>query len=361
MSPQWFLDGVRGLSEIDTDAGVAALEGARGRRMRNVTARMPMPRWIERSCGVFCLAAVTLLPANAVGTSNTSPVGAADMQVAITFDDLPEHGDLPPGISRAGVARSIIHTLKVRHAPPIYGFINADGLAGDPADGEVLRLWRAAGFSLGNHTFSHPDANVVTASTFEQDVLADESTLQKYMGGHNWHWLRLPYLHEGDTPEKRDEIASFIKMHRYHIAQVTLSFDDYAYNDPYARCIATGNAAAVAWLKQSFLDRASVDILAAHKMSELLYGRDIKHVLLMHIGAFDAVMLPKLLDMYKRRGVELISLPDSESDPAYKNADEQQFDWGGTMLEEQMIARGIPIPDFANRDDALDQIDALCK
>ena len=307
------------------------------------------------AAGLSC-ALVASAPAIAAPDSPPPPI-----EIAITFDDLPVHDSLPKGMSRADVARRIIATLKAYHAPPVFGFANAHDLSEEPDSAKVLRLWRAAGFPIGNHTYSHPDANTVTAKTFEQDVLADEPLLRHYMGGRDWRWLRLPYLHEGDTPEKRDEIAGFLKAHRYRIAQVTLSFDDYAYNDPYARCLAKGDKRTVRWLKQSYLDRASVDILAAQKMSELLYGRDIKHVLLLHIGAFDAVMLPKLLAMYKQRGVKLISLDDAESDPAYQNTGEQQFDWGGTMLTEQMVARNIPIPDFANRDDALDRIDALCQ
>jgi len=42
-------------------------------------------------------------------------------------------------------------------------------------------------------------------------------------------------------------------------------------------------------------------------------------VLLMHIGAFDARMLPELLALYRSRGVKFISLPDAISDPAYRD------------------------------------------
>lgn len=310
---------------------------------------------VDIAVGLLCAALASM---SALAAPDTLP---SPIEIAITFDDLPVHDFLPKGMSRADVARRIIATLKAHHAPPVFGFANAHDLLEEPDSVKVLRLWRAAGFPLGNHTYSHPDANTVTAKTFEQDVLADERLLRHYMRGEDWHWLRLPYLHEGDTPEKRDAIAGFLKAHHYHVAQVSLSFDDYVYNDPYARCLAKGDRRMVRWLKQSYLDRASVDILAAQKMSELLYGRDIKHVLLLHIGAFDAVMLPRLLAMYERRGVKLISLADAQSDPAYQSTVEQQFDWGGTMLTEQMVARNIPIPDFANRDDALDRIDALCQ
>jgi peptidoglycan-N-acetylglucosamine deacetylase len=301
-------------------------------------------------------AAIAAVAVLAAPEASPSPI-----DIAITFDDLPVHDSLPKGMSRTDVARRIIATLKAYHAPPIFGFANAHDLMEEPDSAEVLRLWRAAGFPIGNHTYSHPDANTVSAKAFEQDVLANEPLLRHYMSGEDWHWLRLPYLHEGDTAEKRDAIAGFLKAHHYQIAQVSLSFDDYAYNDPYARCLAKGDKRMVRWLKQSYLDRASVDILAAQKMSQLLYGRDIKYILLLHIGAFDAVMLPRLLAMYERRGVKLISLAEAQSDPAYQNTAEQQFDWGGTMLTEQMVARNIPIPDFANSDDALDRIDALCQ
>ena len=67
-------------------------------------------------------------------------------------------------MSRVDVAKSILGTLRARRAPPVYGFINARQLEAHPADDEVLRLWREAGFPLGNHTFSHmadPERNLV--------------------------------------------------------------------------------------------------------------------------------------------------------------------------------------------------------
>ena len=204
---------------------------------------MRVLRLTKTLSGLACLAAIAMLPANAAG-----------MQMAITFDDLPAHASLPPGVTRIDVAKSIIHALNAHHAPSVFGFVNAQDIAQTPADAEVLQLWRAAGYPLGNHTYSHPDANTVTAAAFERDVLADEPTLRKYMGRHDWHWLRLPYLHEGDTPEKRQEIAGFLEAHKYRLAQVTLSFDDYAYNDPYARCMKKGNKAAVECLVASLRD-----------------------------------------------------------------------------------------------------------
>ena len=83
------------------------------------------------------------------------PAMAVAQEVALTFDDLPAHGPLPPGMTRLDVAKSIIATLKAANAPQVYGFINAVKLEQVPEDRAVLEEWRAAGYLLGNHTWSH--------------------------------------------------------------------------------------------------------------------------------------------------------------------------------------------------------------
>jgi len=71
------------------------------------------------------------------------------------------------------------------------------------------------------------------------------------MGDQDWHWFRFPCLHEGDTPEKRLAVTRFLADQGYRVAEVTMSFDDWAYNDPYARCLAKNDLAAIEWMKQS--------------------------------------------------------------------------------------------------------------
>src|ERR1700733_13816392 len=79
-------------------------------------------------------------------------------KVAITFDDLPLNGLLPPGVTRVDIARDTLAVLKARHVPPAYGFINAKKLEGEPDGAEALQLWAAAE-PVGNHTYSHLDLN----------------------------------------------------------------------------------------------------------------------------------------------------------------------------------------------------------
>lgn len=265
-------------------------------------------------------------------------------EVALTFDDLPAHGPIPTGSSRVDIAQRIIETLRGHQAPPIYGFINAKDLTGHPEDAQVLRLWRDAGFPLGNHAFSHMDLHANSTEAFEQDVLANEATLKTYMEGQDWHWLRFPYLREGDTAEKYHAVRAFLAAHGYRVAQVTLSFDDYAYNEPYARCLARQDTPGIAWLKESYLTRARESLGRGQEASRTLFQRDIPHVMLLHIGGFETVMLPHLLDLLHERGFTLTTLPAAARDPAYAEDPKLPANWNGTFLQQLLRARQPPPP-----------------
>jgi peptidoglycan/xylan/chitin deacetylase (PgdA/CDA1 family) len=290
-------------------------------------------------------------------------------EVALTFDDLPVHGPLPGTLARVDIAASIIAALQAAHAPPIYGFVNAKHLDTDPSSAPVLQRWRDAGFPLANHTFSHMDLNTNSVEAFEQDILANEPTLEKYMGSadsqstdsqnNDWHWLRFPFLREGDTPEKHHAVMAFLKEHGYKIAEVTLNFDDYAYNEPYARCLAKNDQAGVEWLKQSYLSAAGNSLTQGQKLSNLALGRQIKHTMLLHIGGFETVMFPQLLDLLKQRGFELVTLRQAESDPAYAVDPELSADWNGTFLDQMLRAKHIPDPRLP--DDRFAKLSALCQ
>ena len=126
--------------------------------------------------------------------------GAAQ-KLAITMDDLPLNGELPPGVTRAETARGVLAILKKRHAPPVYGFINAKRLEGNPDGAEALKLWAAAE-PVGNHTYSHKDLELNSAEAFQRDIEENEPALELLQlmshgegSQDEWHWLRYPYLH----------------------------------------------------------------------------------------------------------------------------------------------------------------------
>jgi peptidoglycan/xylan/chitin deacetylase (PgdA/CDA1 family) len=271
-------------------------------------------------------------------------LGARAQEMAITVDDLPAHGNLPPHVSRLQVAQTMLKALKEANMPPVYGFINADGVNKLASEEAVLKAWRAAGEPLGSHTWSHPDFEKITAAAFETEISKNEPMLKKYMDGQDWHWFRYPFLHAGDTVEKRRAVRGWLAAHDYKIAEVTMDFEDYLWNDPYARCMAKGDKASIARLHDTYLATADEYVGVFRKMSEMVYGRDVKYILLLHIGAFDAKMLPELLELYRSRGFSFISLEEASKDPAYADDPDIGYPTGGTQLELMMAKKKLKVP-----------------
>lgn len=271
-------------------------------------------------------------------------VSSASQQVAFTFDDLPAHGDLPPGETRLQIAESILRTLHEQHMPPTYGLINAERLEKNPGDLAVLKAWRAAGNPLGSHTYSHPSINDLTPDQFEADIARNEPVLSKLMKGQDWHWLRYPFLLEGDTLEKRHAVRAYLQQNHYQIAQVSLDFGDYLWNAPYARCMVKNDDQAIRNLRASYLDTADKYITVFRDLTHTLYGREIAYILLLHIGAFDAKMLPDLIDLFRRRGFTFTTLPEAMKDPVYREDPDMALKYGGAFQEQVAAARHVKIP-----------------
>jgi peptidoglycan-N-acetylglucosamine deacetylase len=286
---------------------------------------------------LFCAAAAASL-------AITQDAGAQAPQIAFTWDDLPTHGPLPAGETRVEIGRKLIHAMKDAHLPPVYGFVNGAGLEREPQSAAMLKDWRDAGLQLGNHTWSHMNLNTAAPADWEADLLKNEPVLQKYEQSGDWHWLRFPFLAEGNTPEKRTEARKFLSAHGYRIAGVTMSFGDYMWNEPYARCVAKNDTAAIAELESSYLEAASADADFRRAMAKDLFGHDIPYVLLMHVGAFDARMLPRLLKLYSDRGFSFVTLEDAEKDPFYKSSLDPSLPDQPDSLEGAMQAKGMALP-----------------
>src|SRR3974390_3105327 len=243
-------------------------------------------------------------------------IGSAQ-KIAITFDDLPLNGELPPGVTRVDITRNTLAVLQARHVPPAYGFVNARKLEGNADAAAALKL--GAGWEpVGNHTYGHLDLNENPAEAFEKEIAQDEPALELVAAqGANWRWLRYPYLREGDTVEKRRAVRDYLKAHQYRVAQVTMDWEDYLWNGAYARCVAKNDATSIAWLKSSYLEMESSYLDLGKNLAQSVYGYDINHVLLLHLGAFSSTILPDALDLLKKKGFRFVTLEEAESDPAY--------------------------------------------
>ena len=266
--------------------------------------------------------------------------------VALTFDDLPAAGSLPPGMNRTKILTALAGELKANHLEGTYGFVNGVKLENDPDAEQALHGWLDAGMNIGSHTWSHISLTANTAEAFEEEISKNEPTLMEYGEVRDWHWFRYPFLWEGDTLEKRRAVRSYLFAHHYRVAQVTLDFEDYAWNDAFGRCMAQQNAVGLAWLKQSYMENAAEYIRLGREEEQIAFGHEIPNVMLLHATAFTTLMLPDLLKLLRGEGFTFEAIAEVESDPAYAMDPDAALKFGGTLPDQFMDSKHLKYPVF---------------
>ena len=224
--------------------------------------------------------------------------------------------------------------LQAAHVPAI-GFVN--GAKTEPGSVEVLAAWKAAGLPLGDHTYSHKGLSKVGAAAFIAEIDANAP----FLSGQPKRF-RYPFLDEGKRAEDRDAVRSALAERGYRIAAVTMSFADFDYNAPYARCAAQGNTAAIADLERRYLDAARADAARARFNAKAVAGREVPQVLLLHIGAFGARMLPRLFDLYREMGFRFVTLDEAQRDAFYAATDPAKPGPTASLMMAPPANSGVP-------------------
>ncbi len=260
----------------------------------------------------------------------------ATSELALTFDDLP----ITPEATE-----SLVATLQANSVPEVYGFFNGASLGDISTPSPLLtatRAWVAAGYPLGNHTYTHTDLNRVTVDAFIQDIAANEIPLRDLSQGMHYHLFRYPLLHEGGTPEKRAAVRAYLRANGYTMAPVSLDFQDWAWTEAHLRCRRSGDTEALSRLDDLFIIHALSRLAHARHQSRHVYGREIRFVALLHATAFQAHILPRLLESLGtafEEGVRYISTTHALQDPAYREDHGIAREEGATWLDLQELAK----------------------
>ena len=279
--------------------------------------------------------------------------------LALTFDDLPAAGSLPQGMSRVQIATTLAAELKANHLEGVYGFVNAVNMENNPDAQKALRVWVDAGMNIGNHTWSHPSLSDLTVAAYEQEIAKNEAVLAHYGAGRDWHWFRYPFLTEGDTLEKRNAIRGWLHEHGYRVAEVTLSFSDYDWNDAYGRCLAKSDAASIAWLRQSYLQSAAAYVKLGREEEVIAFGHEIPNVMLLHGMAFTTLMVPELIQQLRQEGFRFAPLEKVEQDAVYAQDSGHVAKYMGPLPNQFMDERHLTYPQVAPLPEA--KLQSLCR
>ena len=284
------------------------------------------------------------------------------MRVAITVDDLPGARSLPPGMAAMEITRAVLEALKDNDVAHACGFATGSEIASDQALIAVLKMWLAQGYPLGNHTFSHMNLDDASARDYITDIGRMQTLLASLTPAPSQfetiRFFRYPYLAEGSTLAKRNAIRHYLSATGYQIAEVTIDYYDWAWNNAYLRCLKRRDDKSLNRLKTQVVEHARLAALSSRRAAKLLFGRDIAQILLVHDTVFDSITLGAVLTDYRRQGVRLISLDEALNDPVYKIDPKYAFDDGLNFLAQVAASRKLDI-DFG--DSFVGELNKVCQ
>ena len=286
------------------------------------------------------------------------PAAAPAREIAVTFDDLPA-----VSVAKGDPASLAVFTDRLllnftANRVPVVGFVNegkltvpGEGLDGQDARLGLLRRWLVKGFELGNHTYSHRSLNELAIEEFEADVVRGEPATAALMGSHGLklRYFRHPFLHVGLDLGKRQAFETWLLARGYTVAPVTIDNDDYIFAAVYASALKEGDRGTARRAAEAYL--AYMDaVFAFHEgLSQALFGRAIRHVLLLHANELNADYSGQLFSRLRQRSYEFVPLSRALEDPAYGSADAYVGRWGISWMHhwEQTMGRprtGAPDP-----------------
>lgn len=254
-------------------------------------------------------------------------------EVAVTVDDLPLQGTPCQSVSVRDVNAKLLAALGAEKVP-VTGFVI--GRQCREQSGEVLKLWRAAGAELGNHTWSHPDLNKAPLAEYEADIVRNEEALPVKP-----RYFRHPMLHTGPDPGAKRRIEAFLAGRGYRIAPVTLDNADWMFARAYSLARRRGDEAAMSRIREAYLPYMESIFDFFERRSVEVMGREIRQILLLHVNELNAEMAPALLRMIRGRGYRFVTLDRALADPAYRLPDGYAGPKGFSWLHRWAHAKGM--------------------
>jgi peptidoglycan/xylan/chitin deacetylase (PgdA/CDA1 family) len=248
---------------------------------------------------------------------SASVFASAAPQVAITMDDpnLAETPKLSGEERNARILEALRNHSNLRAALFISGK-NIDSEAGK----RLLQSWNDAGHTLANHTYSHGyyHSEKISFTSYVEDIERCENILKNYAQFKKL--FRYPYLKEGNTVEKREQLRAYLKKQGYHMGYVTIDASDWYVNSRLIERLQKQPDAPVTPYRDFYLQHIWERTLFYDQLAKDVLKRQVKHTLLIHHNLLSALFLPDLLQMFDNKGWQLIHADEAFKDKVFSAA-----------------------------------------
>ena len=147
------------------------------------------------------------------------------------------------------------------------------------------------------------EENIIRGETVTQMLLAEKNKKLKY--------LRHPFLHTGDTLEKKESLDRFLAARGYIVAPVTLDNNDYIFAFVYAKAKERGDKETMKRVGDAYIPYMESIFDFFEKLSVETVGYEVKQTLLLHANELNADYFDKLVQMMKNRNYSFITLDEA--------------------------------------------------
>jgi len=270
---------------------------------------------------------------------------AQQKQVCFTFDDLPVVGYGVDQSTQNQILTKLVSQLTTLRIPAI-GFVNESKLFRSdrliPEQEALLNQWITCGLELGNHTFSHPDYNKVTLDVFARDVIKGERKSKEWLRSQDKDltYFRHPFLHCGNSKLKADSLERFLIGRGYQVAPVTIDNEDYLFALAYQRAHQSRDTTLANQIGKDFISYMGEKLSYYERQSSSLFGRDIRHILLLHASRLNADYVDELADLFRKNNYRFVSLSETLKDPVYQTPITVFGNWGISWIDRWALSMG---------------------
>jgi len=115
----------------------------------------------------------------------------------------------------------------------------------------------------------------------------------------------------------------------------------------YDRTLQRGDTATARRVADAYVPYMEAKVSYFERNEQELFGRAIRHVLLVHANMLNAERFGDLASMFERRGYRFITLDRALEDPAYASEDTYTGGGGITWLHRWALTRKMPKAFFA--------------
>lgn len=243
-----------------------------------------------------------------VSLLNICSAGVAK-EIALSFDDAPRGDEsYNTGDQRTS---ALIKALERANVISSTFFCNTRTLT--TAGRRRLEAYAKAGHFIANHSASHPDLNSTEAQAFIAEI--NEAHLELKEFANFRHWFRFPFLREGSTIEKRDEVRTWLRTNGYMNGYVTVDNSDWYMNKLFQDGVRDGRKVNFDNLKKVYVETLWKGIEFYDNIAIQVLGRSPKHVLLLHENDLAALYVDELVNYIRAKGWKFVSTEDAYKDP----------------------------------------------